>query len=116
MGQTVDSRGQRCFVLSLQAREQHIRREKASSNICSNEALCALTASVYMASMGPEGMAEAARQCLSKAHYLAKALCAIPGVSLRYPGNISTSSSRSFPGCRRFWRRWSSTVFWAACR
>ena len=55
-------------------------------NICSNEALCALTASVYMASMGPEGMAEAARQCLSKAHYLAKALCAIPGVSLRYPG------------------------------
>ena len=86
VGQTVDSRGQRCFVLSLQAREQHIRREKASSNICSNEALCALTASVYMASMGPEGMAEAARQCLSKAHYLAKALCAIPGVSLRYPG------------------------------
>ena len=98
VGQTVDSRGQRCFVLSLQAREQHIRREKASSNICSNEALCALTASVYMAVMGPEGMAEAARQCLSKAHYLAKALCAIPGVSLRYPGNISTSSSRSFPG------------------
>ena len=86
VGQTVDSRGQRCFVLSLQAREQHIRREKASSNICSNEALCALTASVYMAAMGPEGMAEAARQCLSKAHYLAKALCAIPGVSLRYPG------------------------------
>ena len=86
VGQTVDSRGQRCFVLSLQAREQHIRREKASSNICSNEALCALTASVYMAVMGPEGMAEAARQCLSKAHYLAKALCAIPGVSLRYPG------------------------------
>ncbi len=86
VGQTVDSRGQRCFVLSLQAREQHIRREKASSNICSNEALCALTAGLYMAAMGPEGMAQAAGQCLAKAHYLAKALCAIPGVSLRYPG------------------------------
>ena len=86
VGQTTDSKGDTAYVLSLQAREQHIRREKASSNICSNEALCALTASVYMAVMGPEGMAEAARQCLSKAHYLAKALCAIPGVSLRYPG------------------------------
>ena len=86
VGETVDDKGERAYVLSLQAREQHIRREKASSNICSNEALCALTASVYMAVMGPEGMAEAARQCLSKAHYLAKALCAIPGVSLRYPG------------------------------
>ena len=86
VGETTDDQGRRAYVQSLQAREQHIRREKASSNICSNEALCALTASVYMAVMGPEGMAEAARQCLSKAHYLAKALCAIPGVSLRYPG------------------------------
>lgn len=86
VGQTVDSEGNRAFVLSLQAREQHIRREKASSNICSNEALCALTAGVYMAAMGPEGMAHAAEQSMAKAHYLAEALCAIDGVSLVYPG------------------------------
>ena len=86
VGQTVDSRGERCFVLSLQAREQHIRREKASSNICSNEALCALTAGLYMAAMGPNGMKEAASQSMAKAHYLAKALCALPGVSMRYTG------------------------------
>ncbi|MBR5291515.1 MAG: aminomethyl-transferring glycine dehydrogenase subunit GcvPA [Clostridia bacterium] len=86
VGETVDAKGDRAFVLSLQAREQHIRREKASSNICSNQALCALTAGVYMASMGPEGMAEAARQSMAKAHYLASGLCAIPGVSLKYSG------------------------------
>ena len=86
VGETVDSRGERAYVLSLQAREQHIRREKASSNICSNEALCAMTAAVYMAAMGPRGMAEAARQSMAKAHYLASELCKIPGVSLRYTG------------------------------
>ena len=88
VGETVDSRGQRAYVLSLQAREQHIRREKASSNICSNQALCALTAGLYMAAMGPEGMAEAARQSMAKAHYLAKGLCAIEGVSLKYSGEF----------------------------
>ena len=88
VGETVDSKGERAYVLSLQAREQHIRREKASSNICSNQALCALTASVYMAAMGPQGIAEAARQCLSKAHYLADELCKLPGVSLKYQGDF----------------------------
>ncbi len=86
VGETVDSRGERAFVLSLQAREQHIRREKASSNICSNEALCALTAGVYMATMGPDGIAEAARQSMAKAHYLASELTKLPGVSMVYAG------------------------------
>ena len=82
VGQTVDAKGERAFVLSLQAREQHIRREKASSNICSNQALCAMTAGLYMAAMGPEGLKQAAVQSMSKAHYLAKALCRIPGVEM----------------------------------
>ena len=86
VGQTVDSRGERAFVLSLQAREQHIRREKASSNICSNQALCALTAGLYLAAMGPRGLAEAAKQSMSKAHYLARELCKIPGVEMVYDG------------------------------
>ena len=88
VGETVDSRGERAYVLSLQAREQHIRREKASSNICSNEALCALTAAVYLATVGPEGLAEAARQCMAKAHYLCRKLCGIDGVELVYTGEF----------------------------
>jgi len=88
VGETVDSKGERAYVLSLQAREQHIRREKASSNICSNQALCALTAGVYMATMGAEGIAEAAKQSMSKTHYLAKELCAIEGVSLKNNGEF----------------------------
>ncbi len=88
VGETTDHEGRRAYVLSLQAREQHIRREKASSNICSNEALCALTAGLYMATMGPAGMAEAAEQCLSKAHYLAAELAKIPGVKLQYSGEF----------------------------
>ena len=86
VGETVDAKGERAYVLSLQAREQHIRREKASSNICSNEALCALTAGLYLSVMGPKGLAEAARQSMSKAHYLASKLCSLPGVSLKYQG------------------------------
>ena len=88
VGETVDDKGNRAYVLSLQAREQHIRREKASSNICSNEALCALTAAVYLAAMGPKGLQEAAKQSMAKAHYLAGELCGIKGVSLRYAGDF----------------------------
>ena len=86
VGETVDSKGERAYVLALQAREQHIRREKASSNICSNEALCALTAAVYLAAMGPEGLRKAAEQCVSKANYLYRELTALPGVEPAYPG------------------------------
>ena len=74
VGQTTDVDGKTGYVLTLAAREQHIRREKASSNICSNQALCAFTAGVYMAAMGESGMKQCARLCVSKAHYFASEL------------------------------------------
>ena len=74
VGQTHDAAGNEGYVLTLTAREQHIRREKASSNICSNQALCAFIAGVYMTAMGADGMKQAAALCLSKARYFAAEL------------------------------------------
>ena len=77
VGQTLDLDGKRAFVLTLQAREQHIRREKASSSLCSNQAHCALTAAMYLTSMGPQGLKDVASQCFHKAHFLQKQLSAL---------------------------------------
>lgn len=85
VGQTTDSEGRRGFVLTLQAREQHIRRERASSNICTSEQLLALAVAVYLASTGPEGLREIARLCYDRTHYAAQALTAIPGFELADP-------------------------------
>ncbi|MFL5328062.1 MAG: aminomethyl-transferring glycine dehydrogenase subunit GcvPA [Gemmataceae bacterium] len=84
VGQTTDRRGNRCWVLTLQTREQHIRRASATSNICTNQALLATRATVYLSALGPEGLRETAELCARKAHYAAEQLCKIPGVKFAF--------------------------------
>jgi glycine dehydrogenase subunit 1 len=84
VGQTTDRTGKRCWVLTLQTREQHIRREKATSNICTNQGLLALRAAVHLVALGPQGLRETAELCLRKAHYAAEQLAKVPGVALKF--------------------------------
>ena len=82
VGETVDSRGQRAYVLTLTAREQHIKRERATSNICTNEGLLALAAAVYLSTVGKSGLRQVAQLCYHKAHYAAEQLSKIKGMGL----------------------------------
>lgn len=97
VGETVDSRGQKSYVLTLTTREQHIKRERATSNICTNQGLLALASAVYLSVVGKSGLKQVAELCYQKAHYAAEELSKIPGVGLCFPQPFFHEFAACFP-------------------